>query len=60
MPEAPTQFTSWTSLSDLERRLLFLSDGGGMNDVHLDLRALAGQSRFVALPMQALRRQQPT
>jgi len=54
VPETPTEFTSWTSLSDLERRLLFLRDGGGMNYVRLDLRALAGQSTFVALPMQAL------
>jgi len=54
VPRTPTEFTSWTSLSDLERRLLFLRDGSGMNYVRLDLKVLAGQSTFVAVPMQAL------
>ncbi|EDY38009.1 choloylglycine hydrolase, putative [Cyanobium sp. PCC 7001] len=54
VPQAPTEFTSWTSLSDLERRLLFLRDGGGMDYVRLDLTALAGHTSFVAKPMQAL------
>lgn len=53
-PEAPTEFTSWTSLTDLERRLLFLRDGGGMNYVRLDLNAIEAGTSFAARPMAAL------
>lgn len=50
----PTEFTSWTSLSDLDRRRFFLRDSGGMNYVCLDLMALAGATAFLAVPMAQL------
>ncbi len=50
----PTEFTTWTSLTDLDRRRLFLRDSGGMNYACLDLKKLAGRSDFFALPMTQL------
>lgn len=50
----PTEFTSWTSLTDLDRRRFFLRDSGGMNYACLDLMALAGAATFVAVPMAKL------
>lgn len=54
VPRVPTEFTTWTSLTDLERGLLFLRDGGGMTYARLDLNALADQTGFRARPMAAL------
>lgn len=50
----PTEFTSWTSLTDLDRRRFFLRDSGGMNYVCLDLMVLANATDFVAVPMAHL------
>lgn len=50
----PTEFTSWTSITDLDRRLFFLRDGGGMNYVCLDLKALADTTEFQVAPMVKL------
>ena len=50
----PTEFTSWTSLSDLDRRRLFLRDSGGMNYACLDVTALAEAAEFHAVPMAEL------
>lgn len=36
----PTEFTSWTSISDLDRRLFFVRDGGGMNYASFDVQEL--------------------
>lgn len=53
-PKVPTEFTSWTSLSDLDRRLFFLRDGDGMNYTRFDVCALAGETRFRSIPMAKL------
>ncbi len=50
----PTESTSWTSLSDLDRRLFFLRDSGGMNYARFDLKALAAGKDFRAVPVAAL------
>ncbi len=50
----PTEFTSWTSLSDLDRRLFFLRDSAGMNYVRFDVGALASTTTFHAAPMAKL------
>ena len=50
----PSEFTSWTSISDLERRRFFLRDGGGMNYVCIDLKELAASPHFAVRPMAQL------
>lgn len=50
----PTEFTTWTSLTDLDRRLFFLRDSKGMSYVRLDLMALVEQTDFRVLPMAQL------
>ncbi len=50
----PTEFTSWTSLTDLDRRLFLLRDSGGMNYACIDLNKLAGASDFFAVPMRQI------
>lgn len=50
----PTEFTSWTSITDLERRHLFLRDSGGMNYVRVDLKSLEDNTGFMSLPMAKL------
>ncbi|WP_323011349.1 linear amide C-N hydrolase [Castellaniella sp.] len=50
----PTEFTSWTSLTDLSRRRLYLRGGAGMNYVCLDLIASAPTDRFSVIPMSQL------
>lgn len=50
----PTEFTTWTSLSDLTRRRLFLRDSGGMNYTYIDLTTLTGDTEFFATPMAKL------
>lgn len=49
-----TEFTCWTSLSDLDRKLLFVRDYRSLNYACLDLAALAGSSTPVAIPMQKI------
>lgn len=50
----PTEFTSWTSLTDLDRRLFFVRDSGGMNYACLDLTTLAATAEFRTKPMAQL------
>lgn len=50
----PTEFTSWTSITDLERRHLFLRDSGGMSYVRLDLKSLEDNAEFMSVPMAKL------
>lgn len=50
MDVVPTEFTSWTSISDLTRGLFFVRDSRGMNYIRLDVGALATNS-FKATPM---------
>lgn len=54
LDSVPTEFTSWTSLTDLGRRKFFLRDSGGMNYVCLDLVKLKESTAFRAVPMAAL------
>lgn len=49
--EIATEFTTWTSLSDLDRKLFFLRDSGGMNYTRLDVGALAQTPEFRSRPM---------
>ena len=49
-----TEFTSWTSLSDLDRRLFFVRDYAGMNFTRFDLAALAGTATPRVLPLARL------
>ncbi|MGQ3676641.1 linear amide C-N hydrolase [Xanthobacter sp. TB0139] len=49
-----TESTSWTSIADLDRRLMFLRDAGGMNYACLDVTALAGTADFRTMPMARL------
>ncbi len=50
----PTEFTSWTSISDLQRRRMYLRGAAGMSYVCLDLQAMAADAEFVAKPMAQL------
>jgi choloylglycine hydrolase len=50
----PTESTSWTSLTDLDRRRFYIRDSGGMNYTCLDLKALASQTSFQTKPMAGL------
>ncbi|MFA7438850.1 linear amide C-N hydrolase [Castellaniella sp.] len=50
----PTEFTSWTSLTDIERRRLYLRDSKGMNYIYLDLAAQADIPHFSMVPMKDL------
>ena len=49
----PTEFTSWTSISDLSRKLFFIRDSRGMNYVCLSVDELA-QAGFRTMPMARL------
>lgn len=50
----PTEFTTWTSITDLDRLRFFLRDSGGMNYVCIDLAALVGATDFFTVPMARL------
>lgn len=52
---AATEFTCWTSLSDLDRKLFFLRDYETYNYTRFDLTALAGADKPLVLPLQRLR-----
>lgn len=54
VPIIPTEYTSWTSLSDLGRRLFFLRDAGGMNYICFDVGSLASETEFRSIPMNKL------
>lgn len=49
-----TEFTCWTSLSDLDRKLFFVRDYHSLNFTSFDLTALAGSRTPAAIPMQRL------
>lgn len=50
----PTEFTSWTSISDIDRKKLYLRDSRGMNYFCLDLAQYAGTDKFISKPMKQL------
>lgn len=54
MDTMPTEFTSWTSLTDIERRRLYLRDSAGMKFICLDLDAQVKKADFIAKPMHQL------
>lgn len=49
-----TEFTCWTSLSDLDRKLFFVRDYRSLNYTCFDLAALAGSKVPAVIPMQKL------
>lgn len=49
-----TEFTSWTSLSDLDRKLFFLRDYTSLNFTRFDLAALASSTAPHVLPVKRL------
>lgn len=50
----PTEFTSWTSITDIERRRLYVRDSAGMNYLCLDLAQQADATNFAVVPMRKL------
>jgi len=50
-----TEFTSWTSLSDLGRKLFFVRDYQSMNFSHFDLTALAALQEPRTIPLRQLK-----
>ena len=51
----PTEFTSWTSLSDLDRKRFFLRDSAGMNFAEFDVATLGETAKaFTSKPMAPL------
>lgn len=50
----PTEFTTWTSITDLNRRRLYLRDSGAMSYVQIDLATMKDASSFKTVPMSAL------
>ncbi len=55
----PTEFTSWTSITDLDRKRLYLRNSAGMNYFCLDLMQLSQSSQFRAQPMRQLASETP-
>lgn len=51
---ASTEFTCWTSLSDLDRGLFLLRPYDGFNYARFDLAGLAGATTLLALPFSRL------
>ncbi|CAH1692897.1 Penicillin amidase [Hyphomicrobiales bacterium] len=49
-----TEFTSWTSLSDLDRKLFFIRGYAGLNFTRFDLTTLAGLDKPRVIPLKAL------
>ncbi len=47
-----TEFTCWTSLSDLDRKLFFVRDYRSLNYICFDLAALAGSQLPAVVPLQ--------
>lgn len=52
--QLPTEYTSWTSITDLTRQRLYLRDSSAMNYVCLDLAAQADHNQFKLIPLQEL------
>lgn len=51
---ASTEFTCWTSISDLDRKVFFLRAYNALNYTRFDLGALAGTTKVLILPFQLL------
>jgi penicillin V acylase-like amidase (Ntn superfamily) len=51
---AATEFTCWTSISDLDRKLFFLRAYDSLNYTRFNLAALAGENRPLVLPIQGV------
>lgn len=51
-----TEFTCWTSLSDLDRKLFFVRDHQGLNFIRFDLAALVQLAKPVAVPLERFSR----
>lgn len=49
-----TEFTTWTSMSDLDRRLFFIRDYASLNYSCFDLAALADTTQPKVLPLKSL------
>lgn len=49
-----TEFTSWTSMSDLDRKLFFVRDYSGLNFISVDLPALAGLDQPRVIPLDRI------
>lgn len=49
-----TEFTCWTSLSDLARKLFFIRDYKSLNFIGFDLTKLAGLAKPAVIPLQKL------
>ena len=49
-----TEFTCWTSLSDLDRKIFFVRDYRSLNFTAIDLKALADLKTPAVLPLQKL------
>lgn len=49
-----TEFTSWTSLSDLDRKVFYVRDYRSLNFTSFDLKGLAEVKTPVVLPLQKL------
>src|SRR5690625_3956935 len=54
MDRIPTEFTTWTSISDLERRRFYLRSHAGMSYVYIDLLAPSATGAFAARPLNQL------
>lgn len=59
LQHVPTEFTSWTSITDLDRGRLYLRNSGGMNYFCLDLKQLSHSTAFIVRPMQQLAPETP-
>jgi choloylglycine hydrolase len=49
-----TEFTSWTNLSDIDRKRFHIRDYAGLNFFHIDLKALAGTKAPRVMPLSKL------
>lgn len=50
----PTEYTSWTSITDLSRQYFFIRDSGGMNFARYDLKEIGKIGKFMAIPFSRL------
>lgn len=50
----PTEFTTWTSITDTARKRLYLRDSAGMNYIYFDLSEKELKNEFIAQPMRSL------
>lgn len=50
----PTEYTSWTSITDLGNKKLYIRDSGGMNFFLLDLASVSTANEFKSVPLAKL------